>query len=274
MRFLPFVHLFFCAFPVDVWGAPLRIDIDPSFPEWSAWVLATLGLPIVLRWTRRGCKAAVPPMPTAGPLNHNCVRTALSTWILFLATFATLCWPSKAAAEVVFDTFGPGDSYNEDFKYGGGGQFHFQPANSGVLKNITVALGRASTETTHTTFTLLEDIDLTFFFVLETWIIPNETPPLPSPGAVVTFDSLAMPTLLADHSYWLAFSDPGPFPANSLWFMNNQGIGQDIFPFTTTMPAFRIETVPEPHTAGMLIVGVALLACPAVRRKLAPTSSQ
>jgi hypothetical protein len=163
-------------------------------------------------------------------------------------------WPASVfATEIVFDTFGPGSSYNEDFKYSGG-EFHFQPSESGSLASVTVALGRASTETTTTTFSLLEQVDFTFF-LLETWVVPNDTPVLPSPGAVVTFDSVVQPTLLVGHSYWLAMASSVP---SSLWFFNNQGIAQDVFPFST-MPAFRVEIVPEPSAGALLMVGAVLV---------------
>ncbi|MGE4134470.1 MAG: hypothetical protein AB7E98_02045 [Pirellulales bacterium] len=180
----------------------------------------------------------------------------MNTLLLVLTLIAAIAWPlSVSAATIVFDTFGPGNSYNEDFKYSGG-EFHFQPAESGSLASITVALGRVSTETTQTSFSLLEEISPSVFSPLETWLVPNDTPPLPSPGAVVTFESVVQPDLFVGHSYWLAMGSSFP---SSLWFFNDQGIGQDVFPFTTTMPAFRVEIVPEPSAGALLMVGFVLV---------------
>ncbi|MEX2114320.1 MAG: hypothetical protein WD845_14095 [Pirellulales bacterium] len=244
---------------VNIWptGEAAEIAQYPTVPEPSAWVLAALGLAIVLPRARRRSKGEA-SMRTARHMNHNRVRTALSTWILVLAAFATLCWPATASAEIVFDTFGPGDSYDEDFKYSGG-SFQFQPTESGSLKSIAVALGRPSTETTQTNFGIVEEVDLNVFILLESWVIPNETPPLPSPGAVVSFDSVVQPTLLVGHSYWLSMDSSFP---GSLWFFNDQGIvgkrsGSDII---STLPAFRVEVVPEPSAGSLLVVGVLLLA--------------
>jgi hypothetical protein len=76
---------------------------------------------------------------------------------------------------------------------------------------------------------------------------------------VVALDSVLHPALLSGHSYWLYFSDS--FPFGSLWFFNDQGIsgirttGQEAL-----LPGFRVEVVPEPSAALLLIVGLALLA--------------
>jgi hypothetical protein len=184
------------------------------------------------------------------------LRIALSTATFVITAFACQWWPSSAwATEIVFDTFGPGNSYNEDFKYSGG-SFHFQPTESGVLASVTVALGRASADTTETIFSISEEISPSVFVLRESWIFTNETPPLPSPGTVVTLDSVVHPTLLVGHSYWMAMGSSFP---SSLWFFNDQGIGQDVFPFTTTMPAFRVEIVPEPG-AGVLLTAGAVCA--------------
>ncbi len=93
-------------------------------------------------------------------------RKLLLVVLLTGFSLAIVCWPTTASAEVVFDTFGPGDSYNENFKYSSGGMFHFDPSKSGLLASITVALGRTSTATTQTQFALSEEISPSVFFPL------------------------------------------------------------------------------------------------------------
>jgi hypothetical protein len=273
-------------------GEPFHYQYDTStqtvteVPEPSSFALAALGILGLMATARRRSPMAhrIALVPTSTPC---CIRSGvlrgghkspqgrirsmragrlMTTLLLVLMLIAVIVWPlSVSATTIVFDTFGPGNSYDEDFKYSGG-EFHFQTAESGALASITVALGRASTETTTTTFSLLEQVDFTFF-LLESWVVPNDTPALPSPGAIVTFDSVAQPTLLVGHSYWLAMASSFP---SSLWFFNDQGIGQDVFPFTTTMPAFRVETVPEPGAAVLLMVG-AVFALVLRRRFLSTT---
>ena len=189
----------------------------------------------------------------------------LTTLVLVLAVFASVAWPTTATAtEIAFDTFGPGDSYDGDFRYGSGQAFLFEPTQSGPLSSITVALGRQTTSTTETTFELFEDANLNFGSLLETFNVANATPLLPSPGMVVTFDSVVQPILLAGHSYWLNFSDPEPFvDSYSLWFFNDQGIGGTRLSNTdliATLPAFRVTVVPEPSAGLLLMIGLVVLA--------------
>jgi len=185
---------------------------------------------------------------------------SMTTLLLVLTAIASIMWPvSASAAAIVFDTFGPGDSYDTDFKYSSGQAFLFEPTQSGPLVSISVALGRPSTETTQTSFSLVEEVSPNVFSLLESWIIPNETPPLPSPGALVSFDSVVQPALLVGHSYWLGMGFAFP---ESLWFFNDQGIvgkrsGSDII---SALPAFRVTVVPEPSTVVLLMVGAMLLA--------------
>lgn len=176
------------------------------------------------------------------------------------------------AGPILFDTFGPGDAFGTA-AYGVDGNagfqaFRFIPTATGVLEQITVALGRTSDVQTTTTFNLYEDAGgVNLGALIESFTVPNTaTPaafPVPLIGAVVTFASGAAPTLTGGVAYWLSFTEPDVRNgASSAWFFNT--IGKNGTRLTGALPAdagllpaFRVEAraIPEPAASALLLVG-------------------
>jgi len=150
------------------------------------------------------------------------------------------------ASLTVFDTFGPGDSYDTEHKYGTDGNigfqaFQFVPSASGFLETITVALGRSGTVPTETQFDLYAGTSTTLGTLLESIIVSNTTP-----GSVVSFSSLVKPKLDAGQYYWLSYTEPSaPDGIRSLWFFSLGYWGTRVTSclpaHEAALPAFRIE---------------------------------
>jgi hypothetical protein len=177
-----------------------------------------------------------------------------------------------ANADTIFNTFGPGDSYNPNFRYGVNGDaefqaFRFVPTSSGTLTSITVALGRTGTDPI-TRFQLYAGTfpPTTLGVLLETFDVPNMVTQGP-PGAVVSFSSALNPVLTAGQNYWLSITEPGPpTPSFSLWFDNNRfifgtRITETLLAHEAALPAFRVDAVPvqEPSSLLLLVAGSALV---------------
>lgn len=185
-----------------------------------------------------------------------------------LVLTASLLLPFGVSAnQIASDTFGPGDSYDTTFRYSGGQGFRFLATESGPLYAITVALGRDSESVTGASFTLSVDAGGFPGAGLETLTTANTTPVLPAPGAVVTLPSISSPMLHAGQFYWLFFSDTGP--PGSVWFFNDQGfVGLRTTGVDATLPAFRVEVVPEPGTGLLVLAGTLVFGA---RRRSPPS---
>ncbi len=176
------------------------------------------------------------------------------------------------AGPILFDTFGPGDTFGAG-AYGVDGNAEFQafrfiPTATGVLEQITVALGRTSDVQTTTTFNLYEDAGgVNLGALIESFAVPNTATPaaFPDPliGAVVTFASGAAPTLTGGVAYWLSFTEADVMNgARSGWFFNTIGVNgtrlTNALPANAgLLPAFRVEAraIPEPATSALVLVG-------------------
>lgn len=200
--------------------------------------------------------------------------------------FATTVSPPAAFGAVIFDSFGPGDTFSAAGPYGDDGSglfqaFRFFATGSGTLSQITVALGRTTAAQNTTVFNLYNGASaVALGALIESFTITNSvTPDSSSPftGAVVTFNSVLLPTLTSGDAYWLSFTEPeAPNGSSSLWFMNSIGINitrlTGALPaHTNSAPAFRVNAdaaVPEPAT-GMLVVTGAILVALRSRRNRA-----
>ena len=182
------------------------------------------------------------------------------------------------AALIVTDTFGPGDSYDTGGRFGVDGigdfqAFLFTPTASGALEQITVAIGRESVATTQTRFELFDGTAGALGTLLETFDIANNVAPGQTPGAVVSFGSLAQPVLTAGQIYWLSYSEPDAADqSSSLWFFNDQGLTgtrlTSALPAQTNiLPAFRIEVADVSEPAAALLLMVGLVGCALGRRR-------
>lgn len=175
-----------------------------------------------------------------------------------------------ANADAIFNTFGPGDSSNPNFRYAVNGEaefqaFRFVPTSSGTLTSITVALGRTGTDPI-TRFQLYAGTfpPTTLGGLIETFDVPNMVTPGSTPGVIV-FSSALNPALTAGQNYWLSITEPGPQTSSlSLWFFNDQGIfGTRItetqLAHVAALPAFRVDAVPVPEPSPGVPLVVALI---------------
>ena len=138
--------------------------------------------------------------------------------ILGLALSATV---AQAGAVVVFDNFGPGDSYNtsELFTIGGSDSvyeqgFHFTPSQSVELASIEVAAAHLS-RTNSIAFELCNDSSGEPGSLIEVWSIPNIAA---TPGEILLLGSNVRPSLSAGVNYWLTAYAPGAPDSDMGWF--------------------------------------------------------
>jgi hypothetical protein len=175
-----------------------------------------------------------------------------------------------ANADTIFNTFGLGDSYDPNFRYGVNGQLDFQaflfvPTSSGTLTSITVALGRTGMDPI-TRFQLYAGTPTTLGALLETFDVPNMVTPGLTPGAVVSFPSVLNPVLTTGQNYWLSYTEPAPANESSaLWFFNNRGIfgtrliAQLPFSHPAALPALRVDAAPVPEPSTFVLLGTSLI---------------
>ena len=207
-------------------------------------------------------------MTRSEPFDLRANRLTLLRLAVFSAAIGFAAYPLPVtAAPVLFDTFGPNDSYNIDSRYGVDGNaefqaFRFVPNESAAVGEITVALGRTAVTTSETQFNLYDGTAVGLGNLLESFNVSNTVVPGLSPGEVVTFSSLNQPFLTAGQNYWLNFTEPNVSDGSrSLWFFNDQGIFgtrlTGVLPAQDhTLPAFRVEAVPEPTTTWLLLAGL------------------
>lgn len=195
-----------------------------------------------------------------------------------------LCTTSTpSAALVIYDTFGPGDSYNPNIGWGVSNfatpSMSFWTSVGGLFSKLTIAVGNEFDSSLALYLqandggkpgTVLEKL---FFHVLTRF---------GDGGGVYTAEALGT-TLLSAGNYWLTASSPSDYG----WYFNNIGavgyVGNLQGPFVEglyggstsvqTLSAFRVEvadpvepdSVPEPGT--LALFGVGLIALAGFRRR-------
>jgi hypothetical protein len=192
-----------------------------------------------------------------------------------LSVLVLLCGvATPASATVVFDNFGPSDSYNNGIGWTIAGTtsvgMQFSPSSSGFFSLLTVALGTTSTPPTSFEMVLQSDNAgfpgttlETLNFNVSTFFGTGGSPTVVAADGSVFLDS--------SMSYWLiAFSPTG---TNVPWNWNDtgdlgglasrSGINRpwSVDP-SSTLGAFRIEVseaVPEPTTLPLLGSGLGLM---------------
>ena len=186
------------------------------------------------------------------------------------------CGIGTARATVVYDTFGPGFTYNTlggwticagspvyvDYDQGDA----FTPSQSGYVTDVWAALGFVVGDNTME-LRLMDDAGCIPGNVLETWTFTNEmrdfgynNPPLHAVGSGTTYIDSA-------HQYWLIASTPGP-NTWAAWNENSVGIlGQHAI--RTAMGGWSVSSdstgafaiaVPEPATLALLALSGLLIA--------------
>lgn len=179
------------------------------------------------------------------------------------------------AQEVVYDNFGPGDSFNENFVWAarGGSELQddvdvampFVPSESGPLAEILIAT--ISFEgANEVDIWLMDSAADTPDTILESWHFTGAMGNVGDPPILAT--SEANTPLEAGTQYWLAVSAP---VADSIvgWHWNDTGAmghsslrtnGGDWVPAgDPTLGAFRVSVVPEPAALALLAGGTLVL---------------
>lgn len=187
-----------------------------------------------------------------------------------------------AHADISFDSFGAGDSFNTGSGWtiaGASGSLgtdyntgsRFTSATSGTVTTITAAIGYVNGTNT-ATLTLYADAGGTLGAALGSWALAN----LPSfgSGSTVVINAGNTASVAAGSDYWLICDSADD--AWMAWNVNNQGLKADLYQSINNVPtyytaidtcAMRIETTPVPEPASMLAIGAGIAAFARKRRK-------
>lgn len=183
------------------------------------------------------------------------------------------------AATTVFDTFGPGNSYDASIGWtiadtgSSMGIYQaiavpFTPGVSAPLETISVATFKSG-GTDQYDLTLLGDNG----GVPDASAVLESFPPATLSGGLSLFTSTGQPLLQAGYQYWVAMT-PGASDTLGGWAYNDQGVvgtfgvdpGYGWFAVPgQTLPAVRVTVVPEPAACAAL-AGLGLVGFGAYRR--------
>jgi hypothetical protein len=201
--------------------------------------------------------------------------------------------PARAAVApvIVFDSFGPGNSFlnsvvwgvsGASTSYGYRGQAEwFVPTISGYLSSFTLATYRQSGSGL-SDFYIAEDSGSGPGTIMESFLDTAN-----NPNGLLTINSTVQPLLQAGVKYWLC-DEPADSTTSNGWYENNQnylpGFAFETSPWSWSVVnppyvppsgVFRVTVipVPEPSIAGLLAFGVFLLARPR-RQGVSPDNLQ
>ncbi len=186
---------------------------------------------------------------------------------------------ASVAPVVVFDSFGPGNSYDATVvwgvtgastSYGYRGQAEwFIPGMSGTLSSITLAT-YVKSGSGRSNFSIADDNGYGPGTILENFLNTAN-----NPHGLLTLNSTAQPLLEAGTKYWVC-DEPTDSTTVNGWYENNQNYTPGFayersqWSWNVMDPAysppsgtFRVSVtpVPEPATLGFLILPALLFAC-------------
>ncbi len=203
---------------------------------------------------------------------------ALLAWPVDQAGAQTVYPPAVISPVVVFDSFGPGNTYLTTVGWGVEGASvtagyrgqaeWFVPGISGNLGTVQLAMFRSS-GSGRSNFYLTQDNGGLPGTILESFLN------VLSPGGLLTLTSTAQALLQAGNEYWLC-AEPADSTTVSGWYENNQNHhpgfafersqwGWSAFTDTAHSPPsgvlrVSVTPVPEPAIAGLAILGMGLFA--------------
>lgn len=188
------------------------------------------------------------------------------------------CVPPVQSSIYVYDSFGPGNTFDNSYAYwgvsgasGAGGYVghaeSFVPTLSGNLDAVQVACVQLSSGTGLVNFHVAADNGGTPGAMLESFM--NVVAPASSSSSfLVTMNSNTQPLLHAGTTYWL-YAEPAENTTAMGWFVNNQGYRNDYAQesppgeWTSASVTFgangvfavSVTPVPEPSMLTLLAVG-------------------
>lgn len=209
----------------------------------------------------------------------NCCRTGV---LLFRWTFALaslFIWHSSALAQTVnvYDSFGPGNSFNSGVVwavsgastspgYRGQAEF-FVPGVSGYLNNIELALYHVSGSSLSDFYLAQDNGGGAPGAILESWLNVQNI------DGIVTINSTSPPLLQAGQEYWIC-DEPAAANSYNGWWENPTGyapgfayersewgwsaVSGSVPPSGTF--SVNVNEVPEPPILALLLLGVIFLA--------------
>jgi len=213
---------------------------------------------------------------------------------LLTAAVATVIVTSGLSAQTVYNTFGPGNSFNcctgwtissgassIETSYTQAYAFLYGGAAGAALAQIRLAAGFVG-GSGELDVTLLDGTDIGTASMLEAWSIPNPSPDFGGSQPIYVLTSVTPVSLNTGDTYWVQLSTPEAMTAWWAWNWNDQGImGNGAYSeddgatwlarTDATMPAFAVDVgvVPEPGTMTLLATGLVGLVGISRRRKRA-----
>ena len=207
--------------------------------------------------------------------NHGSIARLMriGTCALAAAALAVAGQANRVEAQVVYNNFGAGDSYNTatgwtvsttpiDQKVAQ----QFTPSGTGVLTSIEVAMGLVQ-GVNHFDLALLTDSSNTPGSVIESWSVDNAMGTFGSNNVPIFLASALNPLISVGTPYWIAIGTSTQ--TWSAWNWNDQGAtgllasgsngGSFNPPANNTLGAMRVtvrpSAVPEPSSMALLFGG-------------------